>query len=406
MKNIVFITSGMYPWNNGRCIASNGYAREFSKYANVKVFSTLAAGVPISEAYSAVDKELNIDFCQEKLSKMRRMLSYPHQRMLFKWIGTFEPINTAMYRAVVLNLRNNKVDVVIFDHLALANYFIAIKKMFPKLVYVYNSHNAECVNYYQQLTRKEYNTSGKKELEFDSWISKLKFCLYSKIEERILREANYSVAISKCDLEIISSIYNIDKKKLLLTRPLTRFTLVKKFEDMKDFKNNLLIVGSMGWYPNVRGILWFIENVFDEIIKKTPGYKLYIVGRGPAPELCEICAKYPQNIVLTGEVESTEPYFEMCDISIVPVFEGTGIKIKVIESMSRGIPTICSEFAAKDYDVDDEIAVASDKQEFIDHIYNIAASREVRENYYKHMEEYCKSYYDLTDDMKKLFGVK
>lgn len=405
MKNVLFLTNGVHIRANGRTIASYGYCREFAKYTSLKAFSTIPYNADAVKAETGVDKGMNLEFVKEDRRTILNTLTRFEDFRTFKKIGIIEISKPRTYKAAEQYIRSNSVDIVIIDHLALARFFFYLKKRFPNLTYVYNSHNVEAVNYYEQLTGKEFKVENCGHLDFENATQKKKYDYISNIERRLLQETDYTIAISKGDAELLSMQYSIPREKILNTHPLARFNRVKERTDVQKYSYKLLIVGSMGWYPNVRGTIWFIENVFDTLIKQDPRYKLYVVGRGPMSELVEICKRYPDNIVLTGEVASTDSYFKDCDISIVPVFEGTGIKIKVIESMSRGIPTICAAYAAKDYDVDGEMIVAETAQDYLDGIHAIEQSVELRELFYDRMMSFCSTYYELTDDLKKLFDV-
>lgn len=405
MKKVLFLTNGIHSMSNGRSIASYGYCLEFSKYTELKAFAPVPYNVDVDEVYKKIDATLDVEFCQEDKRNLLNFIPRIWEKVVAKKIGIIETIKPNTYAKIRAYLKCNHVDIVIVDHLALARLFFKLKKEFPQVIYVYNSHNAEGVNYYQQLTGKDCTQSGVNKQDFNSIIDVIKCRYIFNMEKRMLNETDYSIAISKNDREVLCKQYNIKNEKILHTKPLAKFNRIKQLSDMKKFNYNLLIVGSMGWYPNVRGILWFVENVFNGLIKDNPRYKLYIVGRGPVQELKDIAAQYPENIILTGEVESTEPYFDMCDISIVPVFEGTGIKIKVLESMARGIPTICSSFAAKDYDFNNEVIVAETAKDYRNAIHLFESSNETREKCYQGMESYCAEYYNLTEDMKRLFKV-
>ena len=405
MKNVLFLTNGVHVRTNGRTIASYGYCREFAKYTSLKAFSSIPYNVDAAKVAGEVDTGLDLEFVQEDKRTVWNTLTRLGDFWTFQKIGIIEISKPHTYRAAEQYIRSNPVDIIIIDHLALARFFFKLKKQFPNLTYVYNSHNAEAINYYQQLTGKEFRIENCSHLDFGNAQQKKKYDYISNVEKRLLQETDYTIAISKGDAELLSAQYDVPRKKILLTHPLTRFSRVKEREDVRKFSYKLLIVGSMGWYPNVRGIIWFIENVFDTLIQQDDRYKLYIVGRGPTEDLVEICKKYPDHIILTGEVPSTDPYFKECDISIVPVFEGTGIKIKVIESLSRGIPTICASYAAKDYDVDGEMVVAETVQDYLDGIYAMERSAHLRETLYDKMIAFCSTYYELTDDLKRLFGV-
>lgn len=403
MKKVVFITNGIYDLSNGRSIASYGYCKEFSKYVDLKIFCPLPNN---RNANNELDKYLNVEYCRENRNIILDKIFRVKDILIAKKTGIIEPLCINTYRRASEYLKNNNVDMVIIDHLALARFFFRLKRDFPNVQFVYNSHNAEGVNYFQALTGKDYDVT-KAILRRDNFISlfdylKCKYVIY--IEKRLINETDYSIAISKNDRELLCKQYNVPQTKILHTKPLAKFSRVKKAEDMDRFNYKLIIVGSMGWYPNVRGIIWFVENVFVRLIQHKPEYKLYIVGRGPLQELKDMAAKYADNVVLTGEVPSTEPYFAECDISIVPVFEGTGIKIKVLESIARGIPTICSGFAAKDYDLNGEVLVADDPECFLRCIDKFAQSPQLRKQCYDGMKCFCDNYYQLTEDMKGLFG--
>ena len=120
------------------------------------------------------------------------------------------------------------------------------------------------------------------------------------------------------------------------------------------------------------------------------------MGSKPTPEIKALAS---ENIIVTGFVDSTEPYFKECDISIIPVFEGTGAKIKVLESIARGIPTVCAGFAAKDYDIQDEICVANSAEDFVNKIEMLEYRPEIRVKQYQAMDIYYKKYFHLNSEI-------
>ena len=160
----------------------------------------------------------------------------------------------------------------------------------------------------------------------------------------------------------------------------------------------------MDWYPNINGIEWFVENVFIPLVKRDPAYKLYLVGRKPDYRIKQLGEKC-KNIIVTGSVDSVDPYYEECDVSIIPVFEGTGAKIKVLESLGKGIPTVCSDFAAKDYLLNNrEMLVVPQNVEAFERAINELEYRlETRMEIYDKMERYMNTYYDINPEIVKLF---
>ena len=390
MEYTVFITQSIYPLFGGKTLASNGYCRAFSKYTNLKVFSLYQSSkVPISKAVDECGIK-NVTFYETSARKRKNKSPFElFSQIKGKVTGTV-PIYREFYQNIVDFLNCNQINKVIVDHLGMCQYYFALRKKFPGMSFVYNSHNVEFINTKEEIENKRLISHA---------LAILKYKLRYNYEKRMVKESQYVFCISKSDLKIIQQEFSAPPEKLIFSKPFIKFNKVKEKSELQHTNNKIMIVGSMNWYPNVEGTIWFIENVFLDLIKKNSRYKLYIVGNKPPEVLKDFEKKYPNNIEVTGFVESTEIYYKMCDISIIPVFRGTGAKIKVLESICRGIPTVCSDFAAKDYDISDEIMVATSSEDFYNKIVLIDSSSEVRMHLYERMMNYIANYYVLSEDV-------
>lgn len=92
-------------------------------------------------------------------------------------------------------------------------------------------------------------------------------------------------------------------------------------------------IGALDWMPNQEGLIWFLENVWTELRTDFPDLKFYIAGRGDASWFN--AAKYP-NVVLLGEIDDAAQFIKSKAIMIVPLFSGSGMRVKIIEGMSLG----------------------------------------------------------------------
>lgn len=390
MEYTVFITQSIYPLYGGKTLASNGYCRAFSKHTNLKVFSLYQSNkVPISKAVEECGIK-NVTFYETSVRKRKNKSSFElFSQIKGKVTGTV-PIYREFFQNIVDFLNCNQINKVIVDHLGMCQYYFELRKKFPGMSFVYNSHNVEFINTKEEIENKRLISHA---------LAILKYKLRYNFEKRIVKESQYVFCISKSDLKIIQQEFSVPSEKLIFSKPFIKFNKVKEKSDLTHSNNKIMIVGSMNWYPNVEGTIWFIENVFLDLIKKNNRYKLYIVGNKPPEVLKDFEKKYPNNIEVTGFVDSTEIYYKMCDISIIPVFRGTGAKIKVLESICRGIPTVCSDFAAKDYDISDEIMVAMSAEDFYNKIVLIDSSSEVRMHLYERMMNYITNYYVLSENV-------
>ena len=115
-----------------------------------------------------------------------------------------------------------------------------------------------------------------------------------------------------------------------------------KFE-VKD-KPTLYHIGSMNWMPNEEGISWFLNNIWDKLSKREPDLILNLAGRHMPKWLTKLKKK---NINVLGEVPDAKEFIRSNDIAIVPLLSGSGIRIKIIESMAMGRTVITTMIGAE-----------------------------------------------------------
>ena len=106
----------------------------------------------------------------------------------------------------------------------------------------------------------------------------------------------------------------------------------------------LFHLGSMNWIPNQEGIRWFIRKVWPKVYAKYPEVKFHLAGRGMPLWLKNL--RVP-GIVIDGEVPDARAYMQSHSIMIVPLFSGSGIRIKIIEGMLAGKAIITTTIGAE-----------------------------------------------------------
>lgn len=107
----------------------------------------------------------------------------------------------------------------------------------------------------------------------------------------------------------------------------------------------LSFVGPSTHYPNVKGILWFLKNCWTELRQREPDFILQIIGEWDKPTRKEIQRIYP-GIIFHGYVPNLDKYIES-SIMIVPINIGSGIRMKILEAVSLGIPVVSTSIGAQ-----------------------------------------------------------
>lgn len=129
--------------------------------------------------------------------------------------------------------------------------------------------------------------------------------------------------------------------------------------------------------PNNEGILWFVQNVLPHV-----NVKMKVVGKGMA----RLKEEEPslKDIEVISDAPDLLPYFEEADIMILPIFKGSGMKVKTCESLMYGKNIIATDEAFVGYDVDyDRVGgKCNTAEEFIARIQDFETTPRTRFNAY------------------------
>lgn len=388
MGKVLVLCHNIYPLMAGDALYNYGLVREISKIKDTKIFSYIEDGV------DTTDYEL-----KDITSFYRREYATNKDGLRAHYARIYS-LNKDMLSDVCSAIESHDVDSIIVIHIVMALYARELKKRYPDIKLYYVSQNVEAMNkklfdrYEASLKKRSFVRNVARSI-----LKAYEMSCHKYYEKQLVCDYDGYLSVSREDIVLHRKLYG-ELSPAYFAKPIIEFPC-NKTEDMLDsFNKKLLIVGSMSWFPNVEGIIWFVNNVMTKLISE--GYKLYVVGGSPAEAIVDIGKKYPDNVIVTGRVPTVDEYFEECDISIVPLFKGTGAKIKVLESIARGIPTISTTYAAKDYDIKDELMLADDSDRFIECIHMLEADALLRKALYKRTQDYYKRYMKLDNEIVRL----
>jgi glycosyltransferase involved in cell wall biosynthesis len=103
---------------------------------------------------------------------------------------------------------------------------------------------------------------------------------------------------------------------------------------------NVLWMGGFGWYPNAEGASWFVSQVFPHLRDELAANHivLHFCGSRPPEELQSIHDGV--NVFVHGFVEDIDIMLDQAHLLMVPLLSGAGIRVKIIEAMSSGVPVL------------------------------------------------------------------
>lgn len=133
-------------------------------------------------------------------------------------------------------------------------------------------------------------------------------------------------------------------------------------------------IGSLEWGPNQEGLVWFLKNCWPRLSQKYPGLRFYVAGRN-APAWLIRKMELP-GVVFLGEVDDAQRFMNARAIMVVPLFSGSGMRVKIIEGMALEKTIVSTPIGAEGLEVHHgrQLLIASREEEFL------AAVEELVEN--------------------------
>jgi len=168
------------------------------------------------------------------------------------------------------------------------------------------------------------------------------FCFLS--EKLILSVANANIlCFSEKDRMLIREYYDLDSRKidLFLEERIRQISF-----DLLQRSDKFIFYGAWGRKENAEGFEWFVDNVMPLV---NNDICFDIIGVGFNERLKAKINKYP-NMTLLGFVDNPYPVIAAGTGLLVPLFQGAGVKVKVIESLACGTPVIGTKVAFEGID--------------------------------------------------------
>ena len=213
----------------------------------------------------------------------------------------------------------NNLDAVLMSRPATAKKYLQLVKKYSNAQTIFDTVD---LHFVREQRRMELEVQDWKNLEFFLAEEADSTLVVSPTEKEILAAENFADNVS-----VVSNIHSLEP-------------CINSFED----RHGLMFIGGFAHPPNEEGIVWFIEYILPLIRKKIPDIHLTIVGSDATERLR---AMESPTITVTGYVEDVSCYFSESRVFVSPLLHGAGVKGKIGQSFSYGLPVVTTSIGAE-----------------------------------------------------------
>jgi len=245
------------------------------------------------------------------------------------------------YHAIRLNqpgLRERLLDILgkkSFDVIHLDGPFwlpyLTVIRKFSKATLVFRAHNVE------HLIWKRLAIEAKNPLK--KWYLNNQWPKIEREEVGIARQVDWILPISTVDAAWFQEMVSTPQHLLEAGLPLQKYAGISVKSPEK-----WCFLASLEWLPNIQGLEFFLENFWPALMQQFPKLSLSVAGRR-MPEQWK--SRNIPGVSFLGEVESVPDYLSNHGFLIVPLWSGSGVRIKIIEALAMGMPCISTSVGAE-----------------------------------------------------------
>lgn len=396
MQILIISSKFPYPLKDGGAIATYSLTKGLAEQNNqVFILSFNTKKHFISRESIPEDKFKNVEY---ELVEINTDLNF--LKAFFNLFFSGKPyilqrFKSTNFKDTLIRLLNSrKFDVVQIEGLYMMQY-IGLIRQYSTAKIAYRPHNLE----HRIWALLSENTNNK--------IKKIYFKILSnrifRYERKILNSYDIILPISPYDASYFEKTGNV-KPIAVVPAGFETDRYPKNFKAVPNHK--LCYIGSLEWIPNHEGITWFIEHCWGKLKQNFPALELHIAGRNTPNWLIEEYSR--PGIFWAGEVEEIQDFIKDKSIMIVPLFSGSGMRVKIIEAFLSFKAVVATAIAVQGTGAADncELLIADGQLEFTNKISNLITNSKLYQRLVDDAYKFACMYFDnvqVSQELNELY---
>ena len=392
MNVLVVCNKFPYPLKDGGQIATFAMIRGFAEAGN----SVTVAAINTAKHYYDVKKMpeqvqsfadfrtvfVNTDLTAKDALKNLLFSKLPYTATRF--------INDEFSTLLRQILQERQFDVIQLEGLYLCSYIPQIRECSSAKI-AYRAHNVE-YEIWQRLANETKNLAKR-------WYLKNLAKRVERFEKSMLNTYDFLIPITKRDGETYNRVGNT---KPQFVAPTGIFVKDLPQKPANEGAVSLFHIGALDWAPNQQGLLWFLDNCWEQLRKSQPDLQLFVAGRNAPQWFVEQLSV--DGVVYVGEVPDAYDFMSQHTIMIVPLLAGGGMRIKILEGLSYGKVIVSTSIGAEGISAENgkEMCIADSPSEFVSAIQTIISQPETIDEISRNAQDFITKQFDNSLIIKDL----
>jgi len=377
-----------YPKSDGGKIGIASILEHLSSYKDVQITFAFFTEKPVNEEQKMLLAEASHRFVEIPHSTKNTFSRIIHSVITNKCLYLEKHQSDLALSILSEVMVEEQIHIIHVDHSAMMPLALELQAKYQCKI-GYRLHNIEWLLWYryaESIPEREF----KRRYLFNQ--SKL----LKTAETKFIEKADILFPISSVDLQRANELSKNTAVVVAAGVIIEYWKSTKKIEKTPT----IVLATTYDWIPNRDGLEWFLKEVFPIILAKIPSIHLQLIGKNAEKHLSS-----SQNITVLGYVEDVREYIQSASVSICPLFVGSGIRIKILESLAAGTVVVSTSVGAEGIDAteQDGLFVTDDAIQFARYCIELVENTQKSLILGKKAQNYTEQYWQWSTQIKKMY---
>lgn len=243
----------------------------------------------------------------------------------------------------MLDENGRKWDAIVYDglHVAAHQMHLGEYERTALPVVIYRAHNVESDIWFRMAVQEKNSLFR--------WFLRMQAKRVARFEKSLVQTADCVATVSSADfLKLKQDVPQIRGGVVPIS-----FSFDQPLAFSKPAETiHIMFLGRLDWLPNKEGLVWFLKNVWPKVIQVRNDLHLTIAGSGDSGWMSHYSSL--PNVSFLGRIEDIEQLYQQSCLVIVPIFYGSGTRVKIIEACRYGRPCLSTTIGAEGVDLEDQ----------------------------------------------------
>ena len=224
-------------------------------------------------------------------------------------------------------------------------------------------------------------------------------------EGRVCRDADAVLAVSEVDRRALTDT-GAEASKITVIPIAVDCQQIQSIQRVSA-SQEILMVSTLFYPPNADGVRWFINQVYPLVRQAVPDATLTIIGPRPPKDITQFAIRNSQFVTVTGYVPDLQPYLERAALTVVPVRAASGMRVRILEALARGIPVVTTTTGVEGIDAvhGEHLLIADEPQSFAMEVVRLLQDASLRRRLAENGRRLVQEKYDWRMVLPKLEAV-